>query len=503
MRVVAAPFDADVVTPEPRSGVVAPGLHRAIYPAAGLEGPRARLSEPDVLVVTTGQQPGLFTGPLYTVYKALSAAALARQLEHRWGRPVVPVFWVAADDHDFAEASRASWLGGDGEIVTAGLAERPADAPLTPMSKEALKDEVLKTLEALASTFPASEHGDAARRWLAAHYTPGATVAAAFGGALAELLAPYGVLCLDAAHEAVKAASAPILLAALTDAKGLDADLASLRDRRAAEGRDVTVPLGDGATLVFLEDRLGRDRLMLADQGFVTRRAGDAFDLDALRRVATSEPRRLSPNVLLRPVVESALLPTVAYMAGPGEMAYLPLAEPVYRRLGVPRQTPVPRWSGVLVEPRVDRILEKFSASLDEVLMPAPELEARIARDQLPEEVVGAFTALREEIARHYAVIQQGALSVDPTLEKPVASAWNHAVSGTRDVEKKILQHLKRRSAVELGQVARVRAAVLPVGKPQERVFTVAPYLARYGRELLARLAAEIEAWYASALDRV
>jgi uncharacterized protein YllA (UPF0747 family) len=190
-------------------------------------------------------------------------------------------------------------------------------------------------------------------------------VAGAFAGALAELLAPYGILCLDSTHPAVKALAAPLIVRALGEAGRLNPELSARAAILIGEGRDPGVPVGDGATLAFVETPLGRDRLMGGEAHFEARRSRISFSLADLETIAAREPTRLSGNVLLRPVLEAALLPTVAYLAGPGELRYLDLTAPIYTRLGVTRQAPMPRWSGLLLEPRVSRILQKFGASLE------------------------------------------------------------------------------------------------------------------------------------------
>ena len=501
LRIVTTPLEATVGHPVERTGQLAEGLEEAFVASPARDAAVARLRAPGALAVTTGQQPGLFTGPLYTLHKALSAAALARVLEHRWGRPVVPVFWSAADDHDFAEASHASWVGADGGVVTAALPPRPSDAPLTPMYREPLGLGLEPALALLEQSLPPSEFRDATLEWLRRHYRPEATVAGAYAGALAELIAPAGVVVLDSAHPAVKRAAAPLLLRALEQAAQLDDDLDRHAERQGVTSRTSGIVVGDGASLVMLEAAQGRDRLVAHEGGFTTRRSRERFELDDLRRIAEREPTRLSPNVLLRPVVESALLPTVAYVAGPGELRYLGLTPPVYERLGVPRQRPVPRWSGLLVEPRVDRVLEKFGVTLDDLLQPGNALEGRLVRSQLPPEVLASLASLRESIERHYGVLGGSAEEIDPTLARPVQSARQQALTGTQEVEKKLVQHLKKRQETELGQIGRARAAVLPNGKPQERVLTAAPLLARYGPPLVADLLAVIESWYAGALE--
>jgi len=504
VRFVSTPLGAPLHWPEPRDGkmpALGVAIHRPPTAVPAFEQSLRRLEEPGVLVVTTGQQPGLLTGPLFTVYKALSAAALARVLETRWKRPVVPVFWIAGDDHDFAEANHVSWLGGDGSLVTRTLRERPADAALTPMYREALGPEIEGILSALAADLPPSEFRDSTLEWLNRHYVPAATLAGAFGGALAELCAPFGVVCLNSSERSVKREMAPRLLRALELAPSLEQELGDRAVELARGGSDPGVAMADGATLVMVEGKLGRDRLVRDGKGFVTRRSGERFDFEQLKRMASEAPERLSPNVLLRPVVERSLLPTVAYVAGPGELRYLELTPPLYQSLEVERQLPLPRWSGIIVEPRVDRVLEKFNATVEELLKPGAALEARVLRTQLPAEALLALARLNEATEREYGVLARVARDLDPTMERPVQSAQHQVLAGLRDVEKRLVQHLKKRQDTEVGQIARVRAAVLPGGKPQERILTIAPFLARYGTSLLEGLHSEILRWYQAALE--
>jgi len=501
LRFAPTPLEHPLALPPPRTGGLDPALAEAFVASPTRDAQLARLLRPGALAVTTGQQPGLFTGPLYTVHKAVSAVALSRLLERRWNRPVVPVFWLAGDDHDFAEASSAAWIGADGALSTAALPPRPPDAPLTPMYREPLGDGVVGALAALADGLPTSEFREATLAWLERHYRPDATVAGSFAGAVAELLAPLGVLAFDSTHPAAKRAAAPHLVRALLQARELDRDLDQWSEAQGASARNSGITVGDGAALVMLEASLGRDRLVQDDGGFVTRRSRERFDLAALDRIAAADPGRLSPNVLLRPAVESALLPSVSYLGGPGELRYLALTPPIYDRLEIPRQLPLPRWSGVIVEPRVDRVLEKFGVSLEELVAPPGPLEARLVRSQLPPRAVDALERLRTALAAEYAVLERAAVEIDPTLARPTQGARQQALAATQDLEKKLVQHLKRRQETELGQLARARTAVAPGGKPQERVVTVAPFLARYGPGLLEELAGAFEEWYRRALE--
>ena len=444
--------------------------------AAVLPGPgRDRFARGDVLAVTTGQQPGLFTGPLYTIHKALSAIALARRLESERGLPVVPVFWVAGDDHDFAEANHAAVLGKDGEVVNIVLRERAHEAPQLPLFREQLGGDVEAALAAFDAALPDSECKPEVRQWLATCYRADTNLADAGADALHRLLGARGEgLAVFRAHDrAAKRAAAPWLLRALDET------------------------LADGLTPVLVEGRLGRDRLRPEGGDFVTRRSNERFSRAQLEQIAAETPERLSPNVLLRPVIEAALFPTLAYVGGPGEMDYLQDSAPLFSKLGVAPQARVPRWSGLVIEARVDKVLSKHGLTPADFTGPPGALEARFVQADLPPDLAATLRELRKDVEARYQRITGEVQQLDPTLERTVQSARNAALAGTNEIEKKLVASLKRSQGTLLGQLARVRAALAPGGKPQERVLTVASFLARYGGALLDDIDAEVARWAA------
>jgi bacillithiol biosynthesis cysteine-adding enzyme BshC len=487
--------------PEPRVGGLVADLLDAFIPVDGAVPRLGELRAPGVMVVTTGQQPGLFTGPAYTIHKALSARALAAELQARWGRPVVPVFWLAGDDHDFAEANHASWEAFDGTLRQVRMPDRPSGAPLTPMYREPLAPQAQEALAQLAHDLEGAEFRADVMTWLARHYRAGATVAGAFSGALAELLAPLGIACFDPTHPAARRQMAPLLIRAASDALAIDAALVRRHAELGREGQDPQVVVGEGATLVMLEGSAGRDRLVATAGGYVTRRGGEALSPEQLAGVASTQPQRLSPNVLLRPVVESALLPTVAYVAGPGELRYLALTPPIYAALAVPRQRPVPRWSGLVVEPFVDRLLPKLALTIDEIRADGAGAEARLARRQFPPDALTALAKLRAAVDASYAALARVAPSVDPTLVRAMQGLRDRSLFDAERAERKLIRAFKRRGSEEMRQFRRLETALHPAGAPQERVLTVAPWLARYGPGFLALLATAVERWYRSALE--
>jgi uncharacterized protein YllA (UPF0747 family) len=468
-RIVTTPI-APLILPEVR---IEPRRVVAEVIAAALPGPgRERLAGGAVWVVTTGQQPGLFTGPLYTVYKALSAVALARRLERERHAPVVPVFWVAGDDHDFAEANHTAFLNAAGELAPLVLRERPADAPLVPLWREPCGADVARALDELRAGTPDTEFKAGVLEWLGRCYRPEATLADAFAEALHAILGSRGLVVLRAHDAGAKRAAAPWVL----------------------KGLDVTLP--DGYTPVFVEAKLGRDRLEREGDAFVARRSRERFTRGELERIARDAPERLSPNVLLRPAVEAALLPTVAYAGGPAELKYLPEAAPLYDALGgVTPQRPVPRWSGVIVDGRVEKLMERYGLDLTALDGKPGELEARLVREALPPATAEALAGLRRELVERYGRLEGDVAALDATLARTVQSARNAALAGTQEIEKKLVASLKRDNETLVRQIARARAAVYPRGQPQERVLTLASFLIRYGPDLVDALAREVARW--------
>jgi bacillithiol biosynthesis cysteine-adding enzyme BshC len=463
---------------------------RAIAPAllsfGAAEANQRLLLEGGALAVTTGQQAGLFSGPLYAVYKALSAAALARAMTDAGLGPVVPVFWVAGDDHDFAEINHCTVIGGDGRPVRIVLRERPAEAPMLPAYRESVGNDGAAALVALEAALPPGDARAETMDWLRRAYSAERSVAEAHAVALADLLAPYGVVVCRGWHGALKTAANDVLLRAARDAEALDADLAAEADRLRARGAAVPVDVGQGLSLLMVEGVQGRDRLRIAGPGrFETRRSLETFTIEDLERIGAEQPERLSANVLLRPAVEAAVLPAVGYCGGPGELAYLEQTGPVFARLDVPRPARLARLSGLLVEAKVDKVLAKHQLVPADLAASEAALASRIARDALPESTASALADLRRTIAERYRVVQGEAARLDTTLEKPVENARNQALMGSQEIEKKIVAALKRAGDTAIQQVARARDQLHPGGTPQERVISVVSFLARHGRPVL------------------
>lgn len=438
-------------------------LEGAIAPGGEAERRLGRVIAERGVLVTTGQQPGLFGGPLYTIAKALTALALAERIEDRTGIPAAPLFWGATDDADFLEASVAHVADGVAGLRELRLtAAPPAGTPMAaaPLSRAEVKALVAQLRKSCGSA-PHSEYLDMAVE----SFSTERTVGGAYIAFLRALLQPLGIAVLDASHESYRRAANPLLRAALARARGIDEALASTTAALRAAGFEPQVEDDRGLTLVFENDKGVKRRITIDEAG---RSAG----------------ADLAPNVLLRPLVEREILPTVAYVGGPGEMAYFVQSNAVARCLDRDPLVVAPRWSGTVIEPFARRALDRLGVEWRE-LAELHALERRLAERAMPADVAAAWKTLRSNIQRSLGEFRR---SVAPHRLLPDAvldgleRALEHRLSRG---ERRLLAAVKRREADTRRDLAIASAALFPMGKRQERVLNFVPMLARGGDALL------------------
>jgi bacillithiol biosynthesis cysteine-adding enzyme BshC len=442
----------------------------------------------DGLVVTTGQQAGLFGGPLYTVHKILTAVQLAAALEELLGQTVLPVFWVAADDHDWAEVNHTALI--DSAHVLRRI-ELPSseNAPPVPMGERRLDDAIDGAVNEFIAALPVSEFAEPLAALVRRAYVPGTSMAGAFGDLLAGLFAETDLVLVDPANADLKRAAAPLVRHELDHVAEHGERLRATAERLAAHGYLVQVTIATDAANVFYHDEQGRERLTRENGGWLLRRTKRALSDAELHQLVEREPPRFSANVLLRPVVESALLPTVAYVGGPAEIGYFAQIGCLFHAHGIEPPLVVPRHSVVIVEPRVRKVLDKFNLQPADVMRPFHEVATRLIQDELPDGVRDPVARLRAELSSNYDALVEAAAAIDPTLRAWVTGVRNNTLSQVDNTEKKIMSHLKKRSETELEQLRKAAISLYPDGTPQERVLNALPFLARYGPGLLRDLA--------------
>lgn len=420
------------------------------------------------VVITTGQQPGLFGGPAYTITKALSALALADELQAMLDMPVAPVFWAATDDADYLEAAVTHVVGARGL--------QALRMPAAATSNIAMHDVALGDVEPLLSALGSACGSGSDARVLddvRAAYQPHATMGSAYVTLLRAWLEPLGIAVLDAANPAVRAAADAPLRVALQRAAAVDHALAA-RDHAVHDaGYLPQVERVAGLSLVFLTDEGVRRRVPIADAGVTAHEAPSGA---------------LGANVLLRPVIERVLLPTVAYMAGPGELAYFAQVTAVADALDMARPVAVPRCSIEWREPHIARALERLGLEESD-LHASGHAEHLVARRLVPDNVTDAMDRLRVVLESQLAVLRAATDaqdSRDALLHGNVLDGLARDLSHKLDrVDRRLLAAVKRREQDAMRDIAVARAACVPNGGRAERVLSLVPVLARHGLQIL------------------
>lgn len=440
-------------------------------------------------MITTGQQAGLFGGPLYTVYKILTAIGLAEQLERTLGVVVLPVFWIASEDHDWEEVNH-TWIVDGKNRLRRLQADSPETLPL-PMSERTIGSGIETTLHELAHVVAGQPFAD---RWLPLlrdAYRPRATVAGAFRQWIANLFQGFDLLITDAADPVLKTMSIPVLQAAVADAAGHARAVSEQTEALQARGFAAQVPVLPGAANLFWHGPAGRERLQFGGGTWRAPAARATFTAAELKQRIAIDPQQFSPNVFLRPVVESAVFPTLAYVGGPGEIAYFAQISGLFREYGMEMPLVFPRFSALLIPADVQRMLDRLSLGVSDARVPLYELLSRAARTATPPELEQALADLRRATVAGFRAVIDSLPAADSPLALAVGAERNRALLRVAAGEQKILAHRKRTDEPLRSAALAVHNSLYPHGVPQERMLNPLPFLARNG-ELLERLASAV-----------
>jgi bacillithiol biosynthesis cysteine-adding enzyme BshC len=437
--------------------------------------------------VVTGQQVGLFGGPMFAFYKALTAVKLAEQATAA-GVDSVPVFWLATYDHDLAEVNHVALPGLDGVLQT--LTTSSHDVPGAPVSAVRLGDEILPVVEQAASLLGESE----ALQILRETYRPGETLGTAFARFYTRVFAEWGVIVLDASDPELHRVAEPIYRAAIERADEIAAALLARGEALEAAGYHQQVKVTSSSVLVFTIHNRARTPMQRHVRGgnseFVIGSDSSAEKLspaELIQRIGAAS-EQFSPNVLLRPIVQDYLLPTLAYTGGAAEVAYFSQVGAVYELLAG-RVTPiVPRYSATLVEPKLQRLLEKHGIAVADVFNGPEALRQQLAARGLPQDLQAAFDATSQSLTTNLGTIREKLERLDRTL----VDAAQTAISKMQHQLEKLQTQAARAEAQKSELVGRhaetLSHALYPDKGLQERGIGGMYFLARYGQDLLRQL---------------
>ncbi|MEW6698618.1 MAG: bacillithiol biosynthesis cysteine-adding enzyme BshC [Bacillota bacterium] len=443
------------------------------------------LAEGKAVAVVTGQQPGVLTGPLYTVYKAMGAIKLAQRLAAEFNHPVIPVFWIGADDHDYEEINHIFVPTAEGPKKIA-LAEKPAgrfSLGHLPIPREISL--FFKQLEELTPPIGWQQEGLALFKQTAQQSD---NLAQWFGRLMTFLFKEYGLVLMNPLLPQIRKLSANIFHRAISTAPVADRLLQRACHEVAEAGFSPQVQSEEDKLHLFLYRNGQRTALYWKNDRFCHREGLETWAKEELAQLSLSNPELFSPDVVLRPVVQEELLPVLAYVAGPGEIGYFALLKNIFQQFGHQMPVVYPRPNLALVEPLVEKLIKKYqipqeqlAADLGDFIHTYVEKTDEVGIEKL-------FDDFRSDLREKHDYIVKEVASIDPELTGLGKENLRRLLRVIESYEDKVKQRHRKNNQVAIRQLNKVNAMLHPLGQWQERVYNVFPYLMKYGPELIKEI---------------
>ncbi|MEP6923326.1 MAG: bacillithiol biosynthesis cysteine-adding enzyme BshC [Pyrinomonadaceae bacterium] len=444
-----------------------------------------KLRANDAVAVVTGQQAGIFTGPLYTIYKAISTIKVTACLRGR-GINAVPVFWIATEDHDFAEVAGTFFHNRNRRLTEIKIAAESQTEGL-PVGKITLDNSISDAVEQLFAELPKTEFSGELQKVVQDAYQPGRTLGDAFARMMARLFGEFGLVLFDPLDESLKQLAAPIYVQAVENAAEITEALIKRSRELEAAGYHAQVLVEENSFPLFWIDREGKRHALkrTADGKLHAKGAERDFEIAELKEIARTQPSRLSPNVTLRNVVQDYLLPTAVYFGGGAEIAYSAQNSEVYRILERPVTPMLPRASVTIIEPKVSRTLDKYNLSMSDFFCRPEGLFPKIVEEFLNSETPRVFAEVEEIINTQLNRLDRNLTQIEPTLAKSLARRRPKILYHLAALRIKFYNaEIKKNETVKL-QLETACAAIFPHKGLQERTLNVTSLFVRHGDHLI------------------
>lgn len=446
-----------------------------------------RIKEQDALCMVTGQQLGLFGGPLYTMFKTLATIHLARQWENKLDRPVIPVFWLADEDHDYEEINTVNVLS-DGKLASFSLPSKQNGMP--PVSELEFPLEIEELKEKLQSSLIDTDFSDALRTILDESFNPGVSFCRGFGNFIARLFSKYGLVLAGSNWAPVKQQVKNKLAEAVENAD-------DIRETLEKQSQKLENKFHQQATvydshLFFLDPENGRTKIRRGQEGWYTE-TGKDWNSGQLIDEIESSPEKFSPDVFLRPVIQDTLLPTLGYVAGPGEVAYYGQMKPFYRCFN--QQMPVifPRLSATFIEPAIDRIIGELPFELREYNNRIEDLESEFVDRSSQVDLENIFENWKQETVSVSSPYKSKIVEVDETLEGAAEKAKAAYFNELDKLKGKTYRAIKKHEEIQLNRIKRIKLNLFPNQNLQERTLSGIYYMNKFGPDIWDQLLEELD----------
>jgi bacillithiol biosynthesis cysteine-adding enzyme BshC len=439
------------------------------------------LRESDCIAVVSGQQAGLFTGPLYTIYKALSAVKLAGCLQQR-NTKAVPVFWIASEDHDFAEVAKAELIGRDCQLKNVEVTNA-VHREGQPVGQVVVDDSIDTVVDQVFELLPNSEFADDIKALVKNAWQPGRGYAESFAMMMTSLLGRYGLIFLDPLDPELKKLAAPLYSEAAQRAPEIAAALEKRSSDLETAGYHAQVLATSNSFPLFLHDEQGaRHAVVRVENGkYKAKDIEQEYTAEELAALALEKPEKFSPNVTLRAVVQDYLLPTIAYYGGAAEIAYFAQTAEVYRVLERPATPILPRSSLTMIERHTGRVMERYNLTLKDFFQGLEPVIKRVVEEVLGADTAKLFAKTETNVNQELDRLREDLESIDPTLAGALETGRkkiNYQLEGLRT---RFVRAQMGRDEAAHRQLQRALDQLYPNKDLQERHINITSLLARHG----------------------
>lgn len=447
----------------------------------------------NTVAVITGQQTGLYTGPLYTIYKALTAIKLAKVLSDN-GTPAVAMFWAATEDHDFDEISHAETLFQSDTIASLNIT-RPASEYGKPVGRTLLDRSVTTANDELAELLRSLPQNEKVTQTIWETWRTDETIGHAFTRHLADIFRDLPLIYIDASSKELKKLAAPLVLRSIERADEISSKLLARTSELESKGYAPQVLIEKGHIPFFLLTEDGkRSQLRLNDDGqFLSREDGRKYTTQELKEILESAPERFSPGVMLRPVVQDILFPAACYVGGAAEISYFAQLTAVNEVLERPITPIIHRQSITLIESKHRRTMDRYDISFTDILTKKEKLISSVAEHVAPREVADSFALADEIINQQLAKLEDDLKKIDPTLIDSLLRRRKRIAYHIRELQKKAAIASLRNIDDAERRLSSLSVEIYPNEKLQERIFNISLYLSRHGEQLIEILLESID----------
>lgn len=445
------------------------------------------LKQRNAVAVVTGQQMGIFGGPLYTIYKAMGTVKLCESFQQQFSDyHFVPVFWMELEDHDFNEIRSINLFSVDNEIRSIAYnGADPENKSRSPINSIMLNEDIQRVLLEVKTTLnPTDFSGDLLAK-LESTYQSGKSISDTFGRWMAELLGKYGLVLMDPSDIEFKKMTAPVFKKELENSAAIHDLLLTQNKLLKAGGYGVQVE--NEPTNLFLRDESGTKHPLNKNglNKFKIRAEDASAHKDNLLKLLDNEPGRFIPNVILRPIVQDHLLPTFAYVGGPSEIAYFAQFKTIYEFFGITEPLIVPRPFITILEKKIKKVADKYGIGVADLFKKKSRIVEEAAGKDAQAPVSGQLDALSAQIRDQFSSLEKNLMSVDNSLKGASETALDKIEKAIKVLKEKTSDAEKRRNELTHSQLTKAVRHLLPNDQFQEREIHALYYLNKYGPEFL------------------